>query len=70
MPYEQVSASDKTPAWHSYPPQQVLEEFKTEIVGLSQTEAKLRLEQYGANRLKPPKPQSSVIRFCCNFIMY
>ncbi|MDP3664657.1 MAG: cation-transporting P-type ATPase [Nitrosomonas sp.] len=67
MPYEQVSASDKTPAWHSYPPQQVLEEFKTEIVGLSQTEAKLRLEQYGANRLKPPKPQSSVIRFLLQF---
>ncbi|MDO9471008.1 MAG: cation-transporting P-type ATPase [Nitrosomonas sp.] len=67
MPYEQVFASDKTPAWHSYPPQQVLEEFKTEIVGLSQTEAKLRLEQYGANRLKPPKPQSSVIRFLLQF---
>ncbi len=67
MPYEQVSASDKTPAWHSHPPQQVLEEFKTEIVGLSQTEAKLRLEQYGANRLKPPKPQSSVIRFLLQF---
>ena len=28
MPYEQVSASDKTPAWHSYPPQQVLEELQ------------------------------------------
>ena len=67
MPHEQVSASDKTPAWHSYPPQQVLEEFKTGIVGLSQTEAKLRLEQYGANQLKPPKPQSSVIRFLLQF---
>ncbi len=67
MPHEQVSAPDKTPAWHSYSPSQVLEEFKTGHDGLSQTEAKLRLEQYGANRLKPPKPQSNVIRFLLQF---
>ncbi|WP_292993750.1 cation-transporting P-type ATPase [Nitrosomonas sp.] len=67
MPHEQVSAPDKTPAWHSYPPPQVLEEFKTGDAGLSQTEAKLRLEQYGANRLNPPKPQSNVIRFLLQF---
>ena len=67
MPHEQVFAPDKTPLWHSYPPQQVLEEFKTGDAGLSQTEAKLRLEQYGANRLKPPKPQSIVIRFLLQF---
>lgn len=67
MPHEQVSASDKTPAWHSYPPQLVLEEFKTEPVGLSKTEAKLRIEQYGANRLQPPKPQSIIIRFLLQF---
>ncbi|WP_394808924.1 cation-transporting P-type ATPase [Nitrosomonas sp.] len=67
MPHEQVFAPDKTPLWHSYPPQQVLEEFKTGHAGLSQTEAKLRLEQYGANRLKPPKPQSIVIRFLLQF---
>ena len=67
MPHEQVFAPNKTPTWHSYPPQQVLEEFKTGHAGLSQTEAKLRLEQYGANRLKPPKPQSIVIRFLLQF---
>jgi len=67
MPHEQVSAPDKTPAWHSYPPQQVLEEFKTGNTGLSQMEAKLRLEQYGANRLKPPEPQSIIIRFLLQF---
>lgn len=67
MAHEQVFTPDKTPAWHSYSPQQVLKEFKTEPVGLSQTEAKLRLEQYGANRLQPPKPQSMAIRFLLQF---
>ncbi|MEQ1816927.1 MAG: cation-transporting P-type ATPase [Nitrosomonas sp.] len=67
MPHEQVFAPDKTPLWHSYPPQQVLEEFKTGHAGLSQTEAKSRLEQYGANRLQPPKPQSIIIRFLLQF---
>ena len=67
MLHESVSTPDKTPTWHSYPSQQVLEEFKTGIVGLSQTEAQLRLEQYGENRLKPPKPQSIVIRFLLQF---
>ena len=67
MLHESVSTPDKTPVWHSYPPQNVLEEFKTGIVGFSLSEAQLRLEQYGENRLKSPKPQSIVIRFLLQF---
>ena len=67
MSHEQVFAPDKTPAWHSYPPQQVLEAFKTGNAGLSQAEAKLRFEQHGPNQLKPPKPQSVLIRFLLQF---
>jgi len=67
MQHEQALASDKIPAWHSYSPQEVLEELKTGHAGLSQTEAQQRLEQYGANRLKPPKPKSAIIRFLLQF---
>jgi magnesium-transporting ATPase (P-type) len=67
MQHEQALASDKTPAWHSYPPQKVLEAFKTGPSGLSQTEAQQRLEQFGANRLKPSKPKSTLIRFLLQF---
>ena len=67
MPDKQTSLSDKMPMWHSYPSQQVLETLKTAHAGLSQTEAQLRLEQYGANRLQPQKPKSIVIRFLLQF---
>ena len=67
MQHDQTSTSDKPSAWHSYSAQQVLEALKSESAGLSQTEAQQRLEQYGANRLKPPKPKSAVIRFLLQF---
>ncbi len=67
MQHDQISTSDKPPAWHSYSAQQVLEALKSDSAGLSQTEAQQRLEQYGANRLKPPKPKSAVIRFLLQF---
>ena len=67
MHHEQASIPDQIPAWHGYSPQKVLEVLRTGHAGLSQTEAKLRLEQYGANRLKPPKPESPIIRFLLQF---
>ncbi|AEJ02896.1 ATPase, P-type (transporting), HAD superfamily, subfamily IC [Nitrosomonas sp. Is79A3] len=67
MQHDQTSTPDKPPAWHSYSAQQVLEALKSDSAGLSQTEAQQRLEQYGANRLKPPKPKSAVIRFLLQF---
>ncbi len=67
MQHEHVVVAEQTSAWHSYPPQQVLEAFRTNHGGLPQSEIKRRLEQYGANRLKPPKPQSNFIRFLLQF---
>lgn len=67
MQHEQASTSDKTPMWHSYSAQQVLEALKTEHAGLSQVEARRRFEQYGANHLKPPKPESAIIRLLLQF---
>ncbi len=67
MQHDQTSISDKPPAWHSYSAQQVLEALKSDSSGLSQTEAQQRLEQYGANLLKPAKPKSAVIRFLLQF---
>lgn len=67
MSDKQTSLSDQTLAWHSCAAQQVLETLKTTHTGLSQAEAKLRLEQYGVNRLQPPKPKSAVIRFLLQF---
>lgn len=67
MPDKQIPLSDKMPMWHSYPSQQVLETFKTAHTGLSQTEAQLRLEQHGANRLQSQKPKSIIIRFLLQF---
>jgi magnesium-transporting ATPase (P-type) len=67
MPEKQTSLFDQTPAWHNYPSQQVLEALKTVHAGLSQAEAKARLEQYGVNRLQPPKPKNAVIRFLLQF---
>ncbi|PXX11416.1 P-type E1-E2 ATPase [Nitrosomonas ureae] len=67
MSYDPDSFVDKTPAWHSYAAESVLQAFATGQSGLSQSEAKLRWEKYGANRLKPPKPESAVIRFLLQF---
>lgn len=67
MQHEHALAFDKTPAWHSYLPQKALEALKTGSSGLSQTEAQQRLEQFGANRLKPSKPKSNLIRFLLQF---
>lgn len=67
MSDKQTGLSDQTPTWHSYSSQQVLETLKTTHAGLSQTEAQLRLEQYGANQLQSPKPKNVVVRFLRQF---
>lgn len=67
MQHEHAVAAEQASAWHSYPPRQVLEALRTNHDGLSQSEIKRRLEQYGANRLKPAKPQSNFIRFLLQF---
>lgn len=63
MQHEQTSVGDKPFIWHSHSSQEVLEKLNSAHAGLSQAEAKCRLEHYGANRLEPPKPRSLVVRF-------
>lgn len=67
MSEQKTSLSDPIPAWHNCSPQQVLESLKTGDDGLSQAEASMRLERYGTNQLRPPKPQSWAIRFLLQF---
>ncbi len=44
--------------WYAIPPEQVLSELETSDQGLSETEAGVRLEQHGPNRLKSAKETS------------
>ncbi|SEG12102.1 cation-transporting P-type ATPase [Nitrosomonas ureae] len=67
MSYDPDSFVAKPPVWHSYAAESVLQAFATGQGGLSQSEARLRREKYGTNRLKPPKPESAVIRFLLQF---
>ena len=45
-------------AWYSVSPEQALLELETGNEGLSETEARIRIEQYGPNRLKSVKETS------------
>ncbi|MBL8499718.1 MAG: cation-transporting P-type ATPase [Nitrosomonas sp.] len=67
MPYEHASEAGGTSVWHTYSPQQALDALNTGSDGLSQTEARRRLERYGANRLKPPQAKSAMMRFLLQF---
>ena len=67
MPTKPSRVSDKTIAWHSYSAEQVMQQLATEQNGLSESEAELRLQQYGENRLKPPKPRNALIGFLLQF---
>ncbi len=69
MSDKQIEASLRDPmdAWHSHLPLHVIEAFQTRQDGLSEGEAQLRLEQYGANRLQPPKQKNAIIRFLQQF---
>ncbi|MBS0298652.1 MAG: cation-transporting P-type ATPase [Proteobacteria bacterium] len=67
MPHEHDSAANRTSTWHNASPQQVLDTLNTGSDGLSQTEAQLRLEHYGVNRLKPPQSRGAITRFLLQF---
>ncbi|QOJ24488.1 MAG: cation-transporting P-type ATPase [Gammaproteobacteria bacterium] len=67
MPHEHDSAANRTSTWHNASPQQVLDTLNTGSDGLSQTEAQLRLERYGVNRLKPPQSRGAITRFLLQF---
>ncbi|GAB4257546.1 MAG: cation-transporting P-type ATPase [Methylomicrobium sp.] len=53
--------------WHSLSPEQVQQQLNIDTNGLSEQEAKRRLQQFGPNRLPPPKTRGPLIRFLSQF---
>ncbi len=54
-------------AWHNISTEASLEKLQTAATGLSEAEAKLRLETYGANRLPEAAKRSAFMRFLLQF---
>jgi magnesium-transporting ATPase (P-type) len=54
-------------AWHSISVESLLNELETSASGLSQSEARARLTQYGANRLPEAAKRSAFMRFLLQF---
>ena len=54
-------------SWHNQSKEAVLAGLKVDSSGLTQSEAKARLEAYGANRLPEPPKRSAVMRFLLHF---
>ncbi|PKM33378.1 MAG: carbonate dehydratase, partial [Gammaproteobacteria bacterium HGW-Gammaproteobacteria-10] len=53
--------------WHALPADQVFEKLKTDGNGLSSRQVQNRIEEYGANRLPPPKTRGPLLRFFSQF---
>jgi len=53
--------------WHNRTPQQALSALKTRLAGLSESDAKERLSEFGANQLPEPKPRNVLLRFFLHF---
>ncbi len=53
--------------WHSQSIDMVLQTLKVDVSGLSENDAKARLETYGANRLPEPPKRNVLIRFGLHF---
>ena len=47
--------------------EELYKEFETNNDGLSETEAEVRLEKYGENKLKEPKKKSNIAMFLSQF---
>jgi len=54
-------------AWHNISTEASLEKLQTAATGISEAEAKLRLETYGANRLPEAAKRSAFMRFLLQF---
>ena len=54
-------------AWHALPEREVLEKLDATAGGLSDAEARRRLELFGPNRLKPPPRRGPAARFLLQF---
>lgn len=53
--------------WHAQSPEVTAQKFASSSEGLSQKEARRRLQQYGPNRLTPPKRRGPWLRFLMQF---
>lgn len=53
--------------WHAIEVQDVLKKLSSERQGLSQDEVARRRDQFGANRLTPPRRRGAVLRFLLQF---
>ncbi|MDO9195924.1 cation-transporting P-type ATPase [Rhodoferax sp.] len=53
--------------WHILPQAQVEQRLQTSMFGLGEAEARLRLAQYGPNRLAPPKRRGPLLRLLMQF---
>lgn len=63
---ENFSRSNST-NWHSQPVNRVFKELQCDNNGLSDAEAKVRLEKYGPNQIPSSKGESSLKRFLLQF---
>jgi Ca2+-transporting ATPase len=62
-----MKKQEKTQIWHAMDEDDVLKELKTTIKGLTNEEAKRRLEQYGYNELKETKKRNVLQMFLEEF---
>jgi len=53
--------------WHTESTEDVLLEFDTPLGGLSSSEAAIRLEKYGENKLREPVKTSAILRFLSQY---
>jgi Ca2+-transporting ATPase len=53
--------------WHTESSEDVLLEFDTPLGGLSSSEAAIRLEKYGENKLREPVKTSAILRFLSQY---
>lgn len=61
------SSTPKTLLWHALSSQSVFQAVDSSEAGLTQENAEQRLQQFGENRLKPPKRNGPLIRFLIQF---
>jgi len=54
-------------AWHALSVESTFEEFDAGESGLTSSQAAVRLDRHGPNRLQPPRPKHPVIRFAEQF---
>lgn len=62
-----VAPPPPEPAWHTFAGTEAAERLESGPAGLSEEEARLRLERYGANQLAPPPRRGPLMRLLLQF---